>query len=333
MPENRVAALRRAPPLTRSELSRLLVSVRPIGFNSVIERADVEAAQYRIRAHVRETPIIELDLEAVAGPAFFKLEFLQHTGTFKARGAFNRMLAARARGELDPEVGIVVASGGNAGMANAFAAARLGVPATVFVPETAPAVKVAKLREYGADVVLTGAEYATAFDAAQRRVAETGAVYCHAYDQPEIAAGAGTLALALMAVGGGGLMAGVAAALEGVAKVVGVEPMTAATLHTALLNGRPTDVPVSGVAADSLGARRLGDIAFDVATRTAVESVLVSDDDIVTARRLLWSRWRILVEHGAAAAFAALTSGSYTQHPFERLAVVLCGANTSPADL
>jgi threonine dehydratase len=128
-------------------------------------------------------------------------------------------------------------------------------------------------------------------------------------------------------------MAGVAAALEGVAKVVGVEPTTAATLHTALLNGHPTDVPVSGVAADSLGARRLGDIAFDVATRTAVESVLVSDDDIVTARRLLWSRWRILVEHGAAAAFAALTSGSYTQHPFERLAVVLCGANTSPADL
>jgi threonine dehydratase len=322
--------------------SRMDVS---LGFNSVIERADVEAAQSRVRAHVRETPIIELDPGAVAGPAFFKLEFLQHTGTFKARGAFNRMLAARARGELDPAVGIVVASGGNAGMANAFAAARLGVPATVFVPETAPAMKVAKLREYGADVVLTGAEYATAFDAAQLRVAETGAVYCHAYDQPEIAAGAGTLALELarqipgkldtviVAVGGGGLMAGVAAALEGVAKVVGVEPTNAATLHTALLNGRPTDVPVSGVAADSLGARRLGDIAFDVATRTAVESVLVSDDDIVTARRLLWSRWRILVEHGAAAAFAALTSGSYTQHPFERVAVVLCGANTSPADL
>jgi threonine dehydratase len=230
-------------------------------------------------------------------------------------------------------------------MANAFAAAHLGVPATVFVPETTPAVKVAKLREYGADVVFTGAEYATAFEAAQRRVAETGAVYCHAYDQPEIAAGAGTLALELIrqipgqldtvivAVGGGGLMAGVAAALEGVAMVVGVEPTTAATLHTALLNGRPTDVLVSGVAADSLGARRLGDIAFDVAARTAVESVLVSDDDIVAARRLLWSRWRIPVEHGAAAAFAALTSGSYTQHPSERLAVVLCGANTNPADL
>lgn len=323
----------------------MLPTVGLLGFNSVIERADVEAAQSRIRAHVRETPIIELDPDSVAGPAFFKPEFLQHTGTFKARGAFNRMLAARARGELDAAVGIVVASGGNAGMANAFAAARLGVPATRLCPGERAGGEGAKLREYGAEVVLIGAEYATAFEAAQRRVAETGALYCHAYDQPEIAAGAGTLALELLrqipgrldtvivAVGGGGLMAGVAAALEDVAKVVGVEPRTAATLRTALLNGRPTDVAVSGVAADSLGARRLGDIAFEVATRTAVESVLVSDDDIITARRLLWSRWRIPVEHGAAAAFAALTSGSYTQHPFQRLAVVLCGANTNLADL
>jgi threonine dehydratase len=244
----------------------------------------------------------------------------------------------------DPAVGIVVASGGNAGVANAYAAAALGVPATVFVPETAPAVKVARLRQVGASVVLEGLEYASAFEAAQRHVARTGALHCHAYDQPDIAAGAGTLALelveqvpdvdtVLVAVGGGGLMAGVSAALEGTARVVGVEPAGAPTLHAALAHGSPVDVPVSGIAADSLGARRLGEIAFDVATRTGVRSVLVSDDDLREARRLLWSGWRIVVEHGAASALAALTSGSYRPASGDRLAIVLCGANTDPSDL
>ena len=311
----------------------------------MIDRSDVLAAAERIRGRVRTTPVLEIDAGLFEAPAVFKLELLQHTGTFKARGAFNRILRADAEGELDRAVGIVVASGGNAGLANAFAAARLGVPATVYVPENAPAVKVASLRELGATVVLEGSEYAEAYAAAQDAVARTGALHCHAYDQPDIAAGAGTLALELLeqvpqgldtvlvAVGGGGLMAGVAAALEGRVRVVGAEPVTAPTLTTALAEGRPVDVAVSGVAADSLGARRLGQIAFDVATRTGVQGVLVTDDDLCEARAMLWSRWRIVVEHGAAAAWAALISGSYRPAADERLGIVLCGANTDPSDL
>jgi threonine dehydratase len=219
------------------------------------------------------------------------------------------------------------------------------VPATVFVPENAPAVKVDKLRAYGARVVLHGSEYAAAYEAAIEHADQVGAVYCHAYDQPEIAAGAGTIGLEilddlagdvdtiLVAVGGGGLMAGVAAATEGAAKVVGVEPTNIPTLHSALAAGRPTDVGVSGMAADSLGARRIGDIAYAVATRTGVQSVLVSDDDIVQARRHLWDSHRIVVEHGAAAALAALTSNAYRPAGGERVAVVLCGANTDPSTL
>ena len=298
-----------------------------------------------MRGHVRTTPVLDVEAEGLGRPAWFKLELLQHTGSFKARGAFNRILAAQEEGLLDPGVGIVVASGGNAGMANAYAAARLGVPATVFVPETAPAVKVARLETYGARVVLSGREYAMAYEAAQHEVARSGALYCHAYDQPEIAAGAGTLALELVeqvpsgidtvvvAVGGGGLLAGVTAALDGTATVVGVEPTGAPTLRSALESGRPVDVPVSGIAADSLGARRLGDIAFDVASRLPVHTVVVSDDDIVAARALLWERWRIVVEHGAATALAGLTSGAYVPEPDERVAVVLCGANTDPSGL
>lgn len=310
----------------------------------MITRTDVEAARERIAGRVRRTPLLDVG-DAFGGTGWFKLELLQHTGTFKARGAFNRILGAAEDGSLDLSVGIVVASGGNAGLANAFAARELGVPATVFVPETAPPVKVDLLRTYGAEVVLRGSEYAAAHDAAIAHARTTGAVYCHAYDQPATAAGAGTLGLEVLedlhgavdtvvvAVGGGGLMAGVAAATEGQARVVGVEPMTIPTLHTALAEGGPTDVSVSGVAADSLGARRLGDIAHAVAVRTGVQSVLVSDDDIVAARRLLWDHYRLVVEHGAAAALAALTSGAYVPSPDERLVVVLCGANTDPATL
>jgi threonine dehydratase len=311
----------------------------------VITRSDVDAAAVRIAGHVRRTPVVEIDPGTFAGPAWFKFEFTQHTGTFKARGAVNRLLATRESGELDPAVGIVVASGGNAGMANAYAARALGVPATVFVPETAPAVKVAKLKAYGATVVQHGAEYAEAYEAAMKAVADTGAVYCHAYDQPEIVAGAGTAGSELLdqldgqvdtilvAVGGGGLMAGIAAAAEGVARVVAVEPVTIPTLHTALSHGGPVDISVSGVAADSLGARRVGEIAYAVAVRTGVHSVLVTDDDLIAARRQLWDRWRVVVEVGAAAAYAALASGGYVPAPGERVAVVLCGANTDPSDL
>lgn len=325
---------------------------------AVLTRDDVAQAHARTSGWVRSTPVVPIgwhEFEQAQLSRFvpgdgdptgrdvelwFKLEMLQHTGTFKARGAFNRVLAARERGELDPAVGIVVASGGNAGLANAFAASAVGVPATVFVPQTAPAVKVAKLRQLGADVHLVGTEYAEAYEAAVAQATATGAVYCHAYDQPEIAAGAGTLGLELVgqvpgeldtilvAVGGGGLMAGVAAATEGGPRVVGVEPERCPTMHAALEAGEPVDVDVSGVAADSLGARRLGDIAFEVATRAEVGSVLVTDEDLVEARQLLWSQWRVVVEHGAAAALAALTSGAYRPAPGERVAVVLCGANT-----
>jgi threonine dehydratase len=305
----------------------------------VITRADVDAAAARIAGRVRVTPVVEVD----AGAAWFKLELLQHTGTFKARGAFNRVLSARESGELDTRVGIVVASGGNAGLANAYAAAAVGVPATVFVPTTAPAVKVARLRAYGATVVQAGSEYAEAYEAAVGHALAAGAVCVHAYDQPEVAAGAGVCGAELLAqvevdtilvaVGGGGLMAGVAAAAEGVAKVVAVEPVTCPTLHTALHSGRPVDIAVSGIAADSLGARRIGEIAYAVATRAGVQSVLVTDEDLIDARRRLWDEHRIVVEHGAAAAFAALTSGAYVPERGERIAILLCGANTDPSDL
>jgi len=271
----------------------------------------------------------------VAPGLWFKLEYLQHTGTFKARGMLNRVLA----GAPDERIGVVIASGGNAGLAAAWAARLARVPIEVFVPENAPPVKVAKLRSLGATVIQAGSEYAEAFDAAMKRVAETGAIYCHAYDQPEVVAGAGTLGLEILdqvpepttvivAVGGGGLMAGVATATAGRATVIGVEPYHAPTLHAALDAGRPVDVKVEGIAADSLGARRLGDIAFDVATRTGVRCVLVSDDDIVAARRELWEKYRILVEHGAAAAYAG-----YRSRPDERTVIVLCGANTDPGSL
>ncbi|MDL4815380.1 threonine/serine dehydratase [Actinomadura opuntiae] len=312
----------------------------------MIELPDVRAAAGRVAGRVRETPLLAIDPAPLAPAArmWLKLEHAQHTGSFKARGAFNRILAARAEGRL-PATGVVAASGGNAGLAFAYAAAQVGVPAEVFVPETAPAVKVARLRALGAAVVQVGTRYAEAQDAATKRAADTGALFCHAYDQPDVCAGQGTLGLeildqtggavdtVLLAVGGGGLMAGVAAALEGRARVVGVEPETIPTLERALGAGRPVDVPVSGVAADSLGATRLGDIAHAVATRTGVVPTLVTDDAIIEARRFVWEEYRQVVEHGAATAVAALRTGAYRPAPDERVVVVLCGANTDPADL
>jgi len=309
----------------------------------VIAHSDVQAAARRIAGHVRRTPLIEIE-PGPAGRMWLKLELAQHTGSFKARGAFNHVLAARDEGRL-PDTGVVAASGGNAGLAFAYAAAEAGVPAEVFVPETAPAVKVARLRALGAAVVQVGTRYAEAQDAATKRAADTGALLCHAYDLPEVCAGQGTLGLeileqtggevdtVLIAVGGGGLMAGVAAALEGAARVVGVEPESIPTLERALRAGRPVDVDVSGVAADSLGATRLGEIAFSVATRTGVRPVLVPDEAIIEARRHLWDEYRLVVEHGTAAALAALRTGAHRPAPDERVLVVLCGANTDPSDL
>lgn len=319
-----------------------------------ITRSDVDAAARRTDGRVRRTPVLPADdgefgsespsEHSSPGFTWFKLEQLQHTGSFKARGAFNRVLAAAEGGRLT-DAGVVAASGGNAGLAVAHAAATQGVPARVYVPETAPAVKLAKLAELGATVVTVGSKYADAYRVAVEHTAETGALFCHAYDQPEICAGQGTLGreftdqvaggldTMLVAVGGGGLMAGVAAALEGEADVIAVEPATIPTLHTALRHGGPVDVDVSGVAADSLGATHIGEIAFDVARRTGVRSVLVDDADVVTARARLWKRYRVAVEHGTAAAYAALLSSAYRPDRGERVGVVLCGGNTDPADL
>ena len=303
----------------------------------MITRDDVLTAQMRINGYVRRTPLLQV--ATPSEPRWLKCEFLQHTGVFKTRGAFNRLLAARDRGELDPSAGVVIASGGNAGLANAYAAATLGVQATVFVPETAPPVKIERIREYGADVRQVGSEYAEASEAAIEYANVHGALLSHAYDQLEVAAGAGTLAeemlqdqpsieTILVAVGGGGLYAGIAAAAAGRARVVTVEPQTCPTLHTALSVGHPVDVSVSGVAADSLGARRIGDIAFNIASRVPPTSILVAEDAIISARLQLWREYRIPAEHGAAAAYAALSSGVYQPAPGERVAVVVCGANT-----
>jgi threonine dehydratase len=304
----------------------------------VITQADVATAATRIAGQIRATPLVAAE---PAGNIRLKCEYMQYTGSFKARGALNRVLAARENGTLDATAGVIAASGGNAGLAVAYAAARVGVPAEIWVPTTAPAVKVAKLKALGAQVVAHGAEYAIAYQGALARSAETGALYCHAYDHPDMVAGAGTIGLelpgdvdtVLVAVGGGGMIGGIAAAVGNTVRIVGIEPSTAPTLHAALAAGAPVDVPVSGVAADSLGARRAGDIAYQVAARTGVQSRLVDDEAIVDARRRLWVDRRIVVEHGAAAAYAALTSGAYAPADGERVVVILCGANTDPTDL
>jgi threonine dehydratase len=299
---------------------------------------DVRQAAARIAGRVRRTPVID-----VAPGLTFKLELLQHTGSFKPRGAFNRLLTAKENGELAGQ-GVVAASGGNHGLAAAYAARELGVPARIFVPETTPAAKLGKLRTLDADIVQVGSEYAEAYQAAVTERDATGALLVHAYDQPEIVAGQGTVGhelleqvggfdTVLVAVGGGGLIAGITTALGEQAQVVGVEPVTASAMHRALEAGAPTDGPVSGVAADSLGARRLGDLAFAAVQAHGVRSVLVEDDAIVAARKQLWGEFHLATEHGGATAYAALTSGAYKPAADERVVVVVCGANTDPATL
>ncbi|MFG3254518.1 serine/threonine dehydratase [Streptomyces sp. NPDC048172] len=308
---------------------------------STLSYADVKAAADRVAGHVRPVAVAPGDPD---GPAL-ALEFLQHTGTFKARGAQNFLLAHRESGTL-PDAGVTLASGGNAGLANAWAAGRLGVPATVFLPETAPPVKVARLRGYGAEVRLAGSEYAEAAAACEEFADRTGALRSHAYDHPLIAAGAGTLVdeilerssstpdTLIVSVGGGGLFAGVATAAHhhGV-RTVAVEPEHCRALHAALEAGAPVDVPVDSVAADSLGARRATPLALAAARASGAPSVLVPDAEIVRARRALWDGHRVAVEHAAATALAALTSGAYVPEDGERVTVVLCGANTDPTDL
>ncbi|MEV4436885.1 serine/threonine dehydratase [Streptomyces sp. NPDC049585] len=300
---------------------------------------DVTAAVSRVAGHVRPVTVAEGD-----GDVLLALEHLQYTGSFKARGAHNFLAAHRDAGTL-PAAGVTIASGGNAGLACAWAARHQGVPATVFLPENAPHVKVAKLRGYGADVRLVGSEYAEALAACEEFAASTGALASHAYDHPLIAAGAGTLLeeirervpgldTVVVAVGGGGLFAGVAtAAREHGIRVVAVEPEHSSALHAAVRAGHVVDVDVDSVAADALGARRVSEAALHAAADPGVRCVLVPDSEIVRARRALWDDRRLVVEHAGATALAALTGGAYTPTGGERVAVVLCGANTDPADL
>jgi len=305
-----------------------------------ITRDDVLAAARRIEGRVRRTPLLAPTSQDAV---WLKCEFLQHCGVFKTRGAFNRQLAASETGELSA-AGIVVASGGNAGLAQAYAASQLGIKATVFVPLAAPQVKVDRIERYGAEVVRIGVEYAEAFEAAAAFADSTGATFAHAYDQPEVAAGAGTIAEEILedepsidtivvAVGGGGLYAGVAASASGRARVVAVEPETIPTLRQAMAADRPVDVSVSGVAADALGARRIGSLAFAAQKAERPVSVLVTDEQIVVARQRLWHDYRIASEFGAATAYAAMLSGRYVPSDGERVAVIVCGANTDPTTL
>ncbi|MEW9527820.1 threonine/serine dehydratase [Microbispora sp. NPDC049125] len=299
---------------------------------------DVQRAAARIGGHVRRTPVAEV------GPGLLlKLEGMQHSGSFKVRGAFNRILAAVEAGPF-PEGGVIAASGGNHGLAVAYAARALGVRAEIFVPEVCAPVKVEGLRRLGAEVTQTGAIYADAYEASQKRAADTGALEIHAYDQYDVAAGQGTLAVELLeqvpdgvdtvlvAVGGGGLVAGIVAGLDGRASVVAVEPELIPTLHRALDAGEPVHVEVTGVGADALGASRIGRIGLQTTTGR-VSSVLVSDDAIVEARRALWRDFHVAAEHAGAAALAALRSGVYVPEDGERVAVIVCGANTDPATL
>jgi threonine dehydratase len=301
--------------------------------------ATIEQAAARIAPHVRVTPCISLEPRAFGSAAqlTLKLELLQHTGSFKPRGAFNRILSAAV-----PESGVIAASGGNHGAAVAYAARQLGHVAEIFVPEPTPDLKVDRLRRYGARVMLVGANYAEAYAASRERAHQTGALEVHAYDQAEVLAGQGTLArelerqadaldTVLVAVGGGGLIGGVAAWFAGRVTVIGVEPERCPTLHTAREAGEPVDVEVSGVAADSLGARRIGSLAFAIAQQFVQDVLLVTDEEIRQTQRALWESLRVLAEPGGAAALAGLRSGKYQPRLGERVGIIVCGGNTDPA--
>lgn len=300
-------------------------------------RDSVLAAEAVIRPHIRRTPTLRASAEdfGLAGePITFKLEFLQHSGTFKARGAFANMLLREGA-----ERGVVAASGGNHGAAVAFAAMKLGYKARIYVPSISSPAKIARIKSYDAEIVVGGEHYADALAASVQWAEARGALQIHAYDQFETLAGQGTTALEwreqtpdldtlLVAVGGGGLIGGMAAYCAGDVRIVGVEPEAAPTLNRALAAGEPVDVAVGGVAADSLGARRVGALMFPLASRFVDRSVLVTDEAIVNAQRVLWETLRVAAESGGAAALAALLSGAYVPEPGEAVGVLLCGANT-----
>ena len=312
-----------------------------VNVTGLVNRSSISANYPRIRPYIRRTPVIEVDsadFGLSCGTLALKLEQLQHTGSFKPRGAFTNLLTHKV-----PAAGVVAASGGNHGAAVAYAAMKLGKPARIFVPNVASPAKMERIRSYGAELVVTGERYADALGASEEWVRKTGALPVHAYDQIETLIGQGSVALEmeeqapeldtlLVAVGGGGLIGGIAAWHAGKVKVVGVEPELAPTLYRALEAGRPVDAPAGGVAADSLAPKRVGELMFPLAQSYASQCVLVSDSAIQAAQQVLWNTLRIVAEPGGAAAFAALLSGSYKPQPGERIGVVVCGGNTTAVD-
>ncbi|MBV8752549.1 MAG: threonine/serine dehydratase [Hyphomicrobiales bacterium] len=306
-----------------------------------VNRESIAAAYQLIRPHIRRTPVMEANgsdfgLDAVA--LTFKLEFMQHAGVFKARGAFANLLMRKI-----PPVGICAASGGNHGVAVSYAAMKRGVRAKIFLPTVSSPAKIARIREYGAELVVSGDLYADALAASEAYIAQSGALPVHAFDQAETLLGQGTVGLELeeqaphldtllVAVGGGGLIGGIAAWYASRIRVVAVEPELSPTLERALAAGRPVDAPAGGIAADSLAPRRVGELMFPIAQRHIERVVLVTDDAIRHAQKALWSTLRIVAEPGAAAPLAALLSGRYRPQPGERVGVLICGANTTAVD-
>ncbi|MES2783896.1 MAG: threonine/serine dehydratase [Pseudomonadota bacterium] len=304
-----------------------------------------EAAQRfttRQPGFIRRTPLWKLrgaDFGINCAEVWLKLEHLQVGGSFKARGMLNRLLANDI-----PASGVIVASGGNAGIATAAAARALGVKCEVFVPTISSAMKQARLRELGAEVIVTGAAYAQALEACLARQKATGALLTHAYDQAEVVAGAGTLAheieadggtpdSVLVSVGGGGLIAGIAAWFQDRSRVVALEPELAPTLFEARRAGAPVDVSVSGIAADSLGAKRIGEIAWDITQRHVRDSLVLPDEAIRQAQHWLWKEMKLAVEASASLGLAALQRGAYRPREDEKVCLVICGANLDPATL
>jgi threonine dehydratase len=302
-----------------------------------LSRERIEATERTIRAHIRRTPTLEVDgadfgLDSIK--IVFKLELFQHAGSFKARGAFTNLLTRDV-----PRAGVVAASGGNHGAAVAFAAMKLGQLATIFVPSVASPAKLARIRGYGAELVIAGDRYAEALEASEAWTMQSGALPVHAYEGAATLLGQGTLGMELeeqepqldsllVAVGGGGLIGGVAAWYQNRIKIVAVEPVNAPTLNLALKAGRPVDSPAGGIAADSLAPRQVGQQMFPIAQKFVSDSVLVSDEEIVDAQKRLWERVRIVAEPGGAAALAGLIAGKYKPRDGERVGVIVCGGNT-----
>jgi threonine dehydratase len=302
-----------------------------------ITRERIATTEAVIRPHIRRTPFVHADLAdfGLAAPVTFKLEMLQHSGSFKARGAFANLLLRKV-----PEAGVVAASGGNHGVAVAYAAQRLGVPATIFVPDIVSPAKAERIRRYGAKLVITGNRIADAFVASEAHVESSGAMPVPPFDQAETILGQGSVSMELeqqvpdidtllVSVGGGGLIGGIAAWFSGRVRIIAVEPEQAPTLHAALAAGMPVDAPAGGIAGDSLAPPRVGRLTLPIARAHVEQALLVSEDAIRQAQAALWSVLRVVTEPGAATAFAPLLSGQYRPGPGERVAVVLTGANTT----